>query len=60
MALMLGRRPGETIVIQDDQGREIEIKVVKAGSSIDSGLKLRIDAPSEFNIVRGEIHGNSS
>jgi sRNA-binding carbon storage regulator CsrA len=56
MALMLGRNPGEKVIIQDDQEREIEIKVIKA----DSGLKLRITAPPEFNIVRGEIYDDNN
>ena len=61
MALILGRKPGEKVIIQDDQGREIEIKVVKAEGSVKSSLKLRITAPPEFNIVRGEIYdGNNS
>jgi carbon storage regulator CsrA len=61
MALLLGRKPGENVIIQDDQGREIEVKVVKAEGSVKSALKLRITAPPEFNIVRGEIYeGNNS
>ena len=61
MALMLGRKPGEKIIVLDDQGREIEIKVVKAEASAKSALKLRITAPPEFRIVRGEIYeGNNS
>ena len=61
MALMSGRKPGEKVIIQDDQGREIEIKVVKTEGSVKNSLKLRITAPPEFNIVRGEINeGNNS
>lgn len=61
MALMLGRKPGEKVIIQDDQGKEIEVQVVKADGSLNNGLKLRITAPPEFNIVRGEIYdGNNS
>ncbi|MGI6227608.1 MAG: carbon storage regulator, partial [Peptococcales bacterium] len=46
--LVLGRRPGEYIVIGDS----IIVKVVR---SENGDLRLAIDAPKEVSIVRGEI-----
>ena len=46
--LVLGRKPGEYIVIDD----KIKVKVIK---SDDGHLRLAIDAPKEIPIVRGEI-----
>lgn len=46
--LVLGRRPGEYVVINEN----IIVKVVKDEKS---GLRLAIDAPKEIKIVRGEI-----
>lgn len=46
--LVLGRRPGEYIVINDN----IIVKVVKDEKS---GLRLAIDAPRDIKIIRGEI-----
>lgn len=46
--LVLGRRPGEYIVINEN----IIVKVVKDEKS---GLRLAIDAPKEIKIIRGEI-----
>ena len=45
--LVLGRRPGEYVVIDD----KIIVKVVK-GTNGD--LRLAIDAPKDMKIVRGE------
>lgn len=47
--LVLGRKPGEYVVIGDN----IKVKVVK---SDDGHLRLAIDAPREVNIVRGEVY----
>lgn len=46
--LALGRNPGEYIVINDN----IVISVV----STNGDMKLAIDAPREFSIVRGEVY----
>ncbi|SHH20588.1 carbon storage regulator [Tepidibacter thalassicus] len=46
--LVLGRKPGEYIVIDD----KIKIKVVKSESG---QLRLAIDAPREMKIMRGEV-----
>jgi len=46
--LVLGRKPGEYIVIDD----KIKVKVVKSESG---QLRLAIDAPKEMKIVRGEV-----
>lgn len=47
--LVLGRKPGEYIVIGDN----IMVKVVKS----DKGdLRLAIEAPREISIVRGEVY----
>ncbi len=47
--LVLGRKPGEHIMIGDD----IMVKVVR---SSEGDLRLVIDAPKEMNIVRGEVY----
>lgn len=60
MALTLGRKPGEKIYIIDAQGREIEIEVVKREEKLSNFTQLRISAPQEFQIVRGEIHNGSN
>ncbi|MCU6711032.1 carbon storage regulator [Paenibacillus sp. J5C_2022] len=46
--LVLGRKPGESVVINSD----IVIKVIK---SDDGGLRLAFNAPLESRIVRGEL-----
>lgn len=46
--LVLGRKPGEYIVIGDN----IKVQVVK---SENGQLRLAIDAPKEMKIVRGEV-----
>lgn len=51
--LVLGRKPGEYIVIDD----KIKVKVVK---SDDGHLRLAIDAPREISIVRGEVYEQQS
>jgi carbon storage regulator len=48
MALVLGRRPGESIIINGN----IKITVVKTE---DQMLRLRIDAPKDVSIVREEV-----
>lgn len=46
--LVLGRKPGEYIVIGDS----IKVKVVKS----DNGdLRLAVDAPKDVKITRGEV-----
>ncbi len=46
--LVLGRKPGEYVVIGDN----IKVKVVKS----DNGdLRLAIDAPKDVEITRGEV-----
>jgi carbon storage regulator len=46
--LVLGRKPGEYVVIGDN----IKIKVVK---SLSGDLRLAIEAPKEIAIIRGEV-----
>jgi len=61
MALTLGRKAGEKIYIIDAQGREIVVEVVKRDEKLSNFTQLRISAPQEFKIVRGEIYnGNNS
>ncbi|MCF6463975.1 carbon storage regulator [Clostridium sp. Cult1] len=47
--LVIGRRPGEYIVIDDN----IIVKVVK---SDEGDIRLAIDAPRNIKIVRGELY----
>ncbi|GGB35806.1 carbon storage regulator [Virgibacillus dakarensis] len=60
MALTLGRKAGEKVFIIDEHGREIEIEVMKAEGNIKNALRLRITAPQEFKVVRGEVYDGSS
>lgn len=46
--LVLGRKPGEYIIINDN----IKIKVIKSETG---ELRLAIDAPKDVKIVRGEV-----
>ncbi|GFZ30979.1 hypothetical protein CSC2_15050 [Clostridium zeae] len=46
--LVLGRKPGEYVVIGDN----ITVKVVK---SENGDLRLAIDAPRDIKITRGEV-----
>lgn len=46
--LVLGRKPGEYVVIGDN----IKIKIVK---SENGDLRLAIDAPKDVKITRGEV-----
>ncbi|WP_243388527.1 carbon storage regulator [Bacillus kexueae] len=47
--LVLGRKPGEYVVINDN----IKVKVVKSNKG---DLRLAIDAPKNVPIVRGEVY----
>ncbi|AET69672.1 carbon storage regulator (could also regulate swarming and quorum sensing) [Desulfosporosinus orientis DSM 765] len=47
--LVLGRKPGEYVIIDDN----IMVKVVK---SAEGDLRLAIDAPKQMKILRGEIY----
>ncbi len=47
--LVLGRKPGEYVVIDD----KIIVKVVKSEAG---DLRLAIDAPKDISIVRGEVY----
>ncbi|WP_085506040.1 carbon storage regulator [Thalassobacillus devorans] len=55
MALTLGRKPGEKLYIVDEDGKEIEIEVVKTDAKLDNYLRLRVNAPQEYKIIRGEL-----
>lgn len=46
--LVLGRKPGEYIVIGDN----IKVKVIKSEAG---DLRLAIDAPRDVEITRGEV-----
>lgn len=46
--LVLGRKPGEYIVIGDN----IKVKVIKSEAG---DLRLAIDAPRDVKITRGEV-----
>ena len=51
MALVIGRRVGETIRI----GKDVEIMVTRL---LDGQVRLSIQAPREIEVVRGELlHG---
>ncbi|HUG89968.1 MAG TPA: carbon storage regulator [Planctomycetaceae bacterium] len=50
--LVLSRKPGERIMIGDN----IVVTVVRIGPN---NVRLGIDAPTDLNIVREELCGNS-
>ncbi|UZJ79572.1 carbon storage regulator [Fictibacillus sp. KU28468] len=52
MALVVGRKPGESIIINDN----IKVTVIKTD---DNMLRLKIDAPKEVSIVREELLGDN-
>jgi sRNA-binding carbon storage regulator CsrA len=62
VALTLGRKPGQTIVLQDSQGREVHIEVMEADNmNYHDYMRFRITAPEDIKIIRGElISGNDS
>ncbi len=47
--LVIGRKPGEYIMINDD----IKVKVIR---SEEGDLRLAIDAPREVKVMRGELY----
>lgn len=49
--LVLSRKQGETIRI----GNDIVITIISSG---DGGVRVGIDAPTEFKILRGELYEN--
>ena len=51
--LVLGRKPGEYVMIGDD----IMVKVVKSNSG---DLRLAINAPKNTTITRGELYENQN
>jgi carbon storage regulator len=48
MALVVGRKPGESILIGDN----IKVTVVKTD---DNMLRLKVEAPKEIPIIREEL-----
>jgi len=48
MALVIGRKPGESVFIGDD----IKVTVIKTE---DDMLRLRIEAPKDMYILREEL-----
>ncbi|CDQ42120.1 carbon storage regulator [Virgibacillus salexigens] len=58
MALTLGRKPGEKVILRDSQGSEIVIEVVEKDKQLRNFTQLRINAPKEFSIIRGELDNN--
>jgi len=49
--LVLSRKQGDTIRI----GNDIIITVISSG---DGGVRIGLDAPSEYKILRGELYEN--
>jgi carbon storage regulator len=55
MGLVIGRKPGEHVVLIGPDNSEILIGVVKTE---DGMLRLNIDAPKDYQILRGELYGH--
>ncbi|WP_373893672.1 carbon storage regulator [Virgibacillus natechei] len=45
--------------ILDEQGREVEIEVMKADGNTSNFLRLWVTAPRSFKGLRGEIYDGS-
>jgi carbon storage regulator len=52
MGLVLGRAPGEAVIMETKSGEKIRIEVIKT----DGMLRLKIEAPKEVEIYREEIY----
>lgn len=52
MALIIGRKPGESIRI----GEDIKVTVIKTEDNL---LRLKIEAPKDMKIVREELLRNN-
>lgn len=55
MALVLGREVGDSIIIIDSNGEKIVIEVVPSQTGL---MRLKIDAPKNISIVRGELYSS--
>ena len=60
MALTLDRKHNDSIVIVDDYGREIKITVEIGEHNTNQTIKLKFDAPREFDIYRAELLSNQA
>ncbi|KIL71937.1 carbon storage regulator [Bacillus badius] len=56
MGLVVGRKPGEGFVVISPTGEEIKIHVVKREDGL---LRINIDAPKEYQILRSELIGGT-
>lgn len=52
MALVLGRSPGEAIIMEHPNGEIVRIEVIKN----DGMLRLKIEAPRSVEVYREEIY----
>lgn len=60
MALTLGRTPGEKLYIVDPNGEKIEIEVVRGDrNKPEDYMRLRVNAPKNYKILRGELYTES-
>lgn len=55
MGLVLGRKPGQEVILIGPNNEKIVIGVVKTE---DDMLRLNIDAPKDFQILRSELYGH--
>ncbi|WP_256816690.1 carbon storage regulator [Cytobacillus sp. Bac17] len=53
MGLVLGRKPGQEVILIGPNNEKIVIGVVKTE---DDMLRLNIDAPKDFQILRSELY----
>lgn len=55
--LVLSRKPGERIILRNDQtGEEIDLTTVRIGPN---SVRLGINAPRHWNIFRQELEGDA-
>ncbi|MGP4060992.1 carbon storage regulator [Halobacillus sp. H74] len=55
MALVLGRKPGEKLIVEH-LGEKMEIEVIKTD---DGMLRLGIEAGRNFKVLREELYSDS-
>ena len=56
MGLMIGRKPGEGFVLIGPNNEEIFVSVVKREDGL---LRINIDAPKDYTILRSELYSGT-
>jgi len=60
LTLTLGRQPGEKLYIMNPNGEEIEIEIVQGDrNKPEDYIRLRVNAPKHYKVLRGELYTDS-